>query len=90
VISFTEIGKVTLLPLNQDSLFWCQSINVLPLILRAVLYSQRLPFSMWKDEPDRNGVLVRFYASVVAECQRPVPCRIFDGTPEVDNLEAFL
>jgi hypothetical protein len=52
-------------------------------------HTKRFAFAVGVDERDGDHILLHVDASVVAQRQRPVDGRIFDGAPEVDDLEAL-
>jgi hypothetical protein len=59
-------------------------------MLRVVLDTERLAFVIRVPEGRGHQVVLRVDAAVIAERERPVPRRVVDRTPEVDDLEAVL
>ena len=57
-------------------------------MLLVVCHAERLALAVGIHKRDREHVLLRVDAAVVAQCEGPVQRGMLDGPPEVDYLEA--
>lgn len=55
----------------------------------VVFYAKRLAFPVWEEKGDSKQVVLCVDSSVVTERKWPVKGRIFDWSPEIDNLKAL-
>ncbi len=58
-------------------------------MILVVCYTERLALAIGIHKRDGEHVLLRVDAAVVAQCERPIQRGMFDGPPEVDDLEAL-
>ena len=58
-------------------------------MILVVCDTERLAFAVGVYKRNWEHVLLHVHAPVVAECKRPIPRCVFDGSPEVDDLEAI-
>jgi hypothetical protein len=76
-------------PFKQDHLVWCHRPEVLPLLIRVVRNTHRLPLSIRVNEINGECVL-RIDTSEVTKCQGPIKGWMGNRPPKIDYLEAAL
>lgn len=65
-------------------------MEILPPLLRIIHHAHGFALEIRIHQSDRKDVASGVDASVVAETQRPVNCRVRDGAPYIDDLEPTL
>ncbi len=77
-------------PFNEHKFFGSHASEVFPLVILVVCHTEDLAFVVGIYECNWENVLLGVNAPVVTQSERPIERGIFDGTPEVNQLEAFL
>ncbi len=78
------------LPLDQNDLVGGHALHVLPLVVGVIPHHERLPFCVGVLQNSGHEVGACVDRAEVAEREWVVERGVFNGTPEVDNLESAL
>ena len=74
--------------LDQNHLLWGLVREVVPLVLRIILDTERSTYSIRVDEPNRNQIVLRVEMAPVRYREWLVSNGMTDGPPDVDESNA--